>query len=307
MDSEETRKMVETAINGLAEALEQGQSETLRAYLAAMGRFWKYSLGNAMLIALQRPHATRVAGFHTWKKLGRSVRKGERGIAILAPLVRRPRKERDHGAADVTAAEPAAADPGIEGRIRGEDVQNASETVVGFRTAYVFDVSQTDGAELPAFAVVQGEARDLLERLHAFAAQRGVSIRHAPHLGGAEGLSAGGTIVLRSGMAPAEEFSVLAHELAHEALHHDGVNRPKAVRETEAEAVAHAVCSAVGLDVNTASSDYLQLYDGTKETLMGSMERIRSLAVEIIAAVMRQDGCVRDRVLSEPSSAPAAA
>ncbi len=97
MDVEKTKKMVDNAIGALASALEEGESDTLKAYLAAMGRFHRYSLGNAMLIAFARPGATRVAGFRTWQKLGRRVRKGERGIAILAPIGRRrkPHRRRD--------------------------------------------------------------------------------------------------------------------------------------------------------------------------------------------------------------------
>ncbi len=89
MQVEKTKKMVDTAIEELAAALEGGRSDTLKAYLAAMGRFHRYSLGNAMLIALARPGATRVAGFRTWQKLGRQVCKGEHGIAILSPIRRR--------------------------------------------------------------------------------------------------------------------------------------------------------------------------------------------------------------------------
>ena len=100
------------------------------------------------------------------------------------------------------------------------------------------------------------------------------------------GLSAGGSIILRSGRSPAEEFATLVHEVAHEALHHDGVERPKVVKETEAEAVAYAVCVAVGLDTNSASRDYVHLYDGKKETLMASLQRIRAVAVEIIGAAL---------------------
>lgn len=246
MRVEETKKMVDTAIEELAQALECGQSETLKAYLAAMGRFHRYSLGNAILIALARPAATRVAGFRTWQKLGRQVRKGERGIAILALIVRRRDKrrrnsdeqtlEQEH---DLAAAKPTSDD---------------EERVVAFRTAHVFDISQTDGKELPEFAVVQGEPGMALERLKHYVASRGLRLQYAPFLRGAEGLAVRGTIVLRTGLSSAKEYSTLLHELAHEQLHHDGVERPKIVKETEAEAVAYAVCAAAGLELNSASS-----------------------------------------------------
>ncbi len=103
----------------------------------------------------------------------------------------------------------------------------------------------------------------------------------------AEGVSIGGTILLKASLAPADAFSVLVHELAHERLHQDPGNRPKerTVREAEAEAVAYVVCQGIGLDVNTASSDYIQLYDGDKKTLIASLERIQRTAAEILEAV----------------------
>ena len=88
---EHARQLADRALDQLAEALERGQSETLQGYLRAMGRFHRYSFGNVLLIASARPEATHVAGFRTWKKLGRHVRKGEKGIMILAPIVRRRR------------------------------------------------------------------------------------------------------------------------------------------------------------------------------------------------------------------------
>ena len=213
MDVGKTKKMVDNAIGALASALEQGESDTLKAYLAAMGRFHRYSLGNAMLIAFARPGATRVAGFRTWQKLGRRVRKGERGIAILAPIGRR-RKPRNEAKERTGTDEPnERASP------------DAGRAVVGFRTAYVFDVAQTDGKELAEFAKIEGEPIAELARLKQHVAEQGLQLRYAGHLGGAEGMSVGGTIVLRSGQATAEEFSTLVHELAHERLHHDGVQR----------------------------------------------------------------------------------
>jgi hypothetical protein len=101
-------------------------------------------------------------------------------------------------------------------------------------------------------------------------------------------------IRLKKGLTAAEELSVLAHEAAHEALHKDRNNMPKdkKVRETEAEAVAFVVCHGIGLDTNSASSDYIQLYNGDKETLMESLGRIQRTAAEILEAVMdKESGC----------------
>jgi len=108
---------------------------------------------------------------------------------------------------------------------------------------------------------------------------------------GAEGVSVGGLIILKNGLTAAEELSVLAHETAHEILHANKDNRPKdkKVRETEAEAVAFVVCHAIGLDTNSAISDYIQLYNGDKETLIDSLGRIQKTASEILEAVMDKE------------------
>ena len=132
MKVEQAKQIVSAAIEQLSQALERGHSETLRNYLAAIGRFHRYSLRNVMLIASQNPTATHVAGFHTWHKLGRFVKKGEKGILILAPIVR----AKNHGVEQTETDE--------------------SSTTVGFRAAYVFDISQTDGQELPEIGNVNG-------------------------------------------------------------------------------------------------------------------------------------------------------
>jgi hypothetical protein len=166
------------------------------------------------------------------------------------------------------------------------------EVVSTFKTAYVFDISQTEGNQLPEFARAQGDPGAYLERLKRFVAARGIKLERGD-LRIAEGASIGGTILLKASLAPAEEFSTVVHEFAHEMLHQDPANRPKdkTVREAEAEAVAYVVCQGIGLDANTASSDYIQLYDGDKKTLMASLERIQRTAAEILEGVMAEGFC----------------
>ncbi len=120
MKVEQAKQIASKAVEQLSEALERGHSESLRNYLAAIGRFHRYSLRNVMLIASQKPTATHVAGFHTWHKLGRFVKKGEKGILILAPIVR----------AKCQNVEQTETDE--------------SSTAVGFRAAYVFDELSRD-------------------------------------------------------------------------------------------------------------------------------------------------------------------
>jgi hypothetical protein len=123
-----------------------------------------------------------------------------------------------------------------------------------------------------------------------FASKKDIRVCHSSALGSAEGLSAGGQIVLRKGLSPAAETSVLIHELAHEMLHRGtgSQDRDRTVVETEAEAVAFVVCTAIGLESKAASTDYIQLYQGRKETLMASLGRIQQAASEIIEAVLDQ-------------------
>lgn len=264
------RKLTQQAMDDLVAAVEAGKSDRLRACLAMLGRFHRYSFGNVILIAAQFPAATFVTGYRRWQELGRQVRKGERAVRILAPIIHRGRRV-DRETVDDSE----------------EDGEEVEEPPVAFRTVAVFDVSQTDGKPLPEFARVGGDPGEAAERLKALVAERAIELHYSDTLGTASGYSAGGRIVLKQGMTPAEEFSTLAHELAHELLHQEE-DRPedKKVRETEAEAVAFAVCQGVGLDTSTASSDYVLLHRGDKNALLASLEKIRDTAHEILEAVL---------------------
>ena len=191
MKVEQAKQIASNAIEQLRQALEAGHSERLKEYLAAMARFRRYSWGNVMLIASQKPNATHVAGFHAWHKLGRFVKKGEKGILILAPIIRK-RTENN-----------------------GETEPDESSTAVGFRAAYVFDVSQTDGQPLPEIGNVNGDPREYRERLATFVAEQGIALEYSQDIAPARGTSSGGKITLLPGQSPAEEFATLAHEVAH--------------------------------------------------------------------------------------------
>jgi antirestriction protein ArdC len=265
---DQIQQMTETAIEQLSQALAAGQSETLKRYLTAMAKFHHYSFGNQLLIAFQRPDATHVAGFHAWKKLNRFVKKGEKGILIMAPVTR-----------CVGKVEETCADGKVE--------SNEIRRIVNIKGVYVFDIGQTEGEPLPAFAKVTGDPADNTQKVKTFIESKGIALDYAKNLGGALGMSVGGKITLLAGQEPAAEFATLVHELAHEFLHR-GERRTetsKKVRETEAEAVAFVVCQAVNLNTSTASSDYIQLYRGNSETLAESLQFIRTVASEIIGAL----------------------
>ena len=223
-----------------------------------------------MLIYGQQPEATHVAGFQAWKDLNRFVRKGEKGIGILAPIVKRKEVESEAKPVEVSAME-------------GE-----SKTVVGFRAVYVFDVSQTEGESLPEFAEPTGDPGVYLERLQQQVRKLGIELLEDCIPGGALGMSEGGRITIRPDLPPAKMTSTLVHEFAHERLHR-GIRRTdtdKLIRETEAEAVAFAVCRRIGIESNTASSDYIRLHGGTKEGLQQSLEHIRSCTAETLEMIL---------------------
>ncbi len=155
----------------------------------------------------------------------------------------------------------------------------------------MFDVSQTEGEPLPEFATVQGDPAEHNAKLKALVTEQGISLDYSDSIRPALGVSRGGAITLACGLSPAQEFSTLAHELAHEKLHRPErrIQTTKTIRETEAEAVAFVVCHAIGLDTNTASSDYISLYDGNRDTLTASLDSIQSTATAILRAITPED------------------
>lgn len=265
IQAEEARQMIDRQLEELGQALADGRSERLTTFLATMARFHRYSLGNTLLIMVQRPEATHVAGFQTWLKLGRAVRKGEKGIAILAPAGQ-PKKSEDEAA---------------------DNSQDDDERPVRFRVAYVFDVSQTDGEPLPSLARAEGEPGDFLDRLRNLVSDMEISLEYRNDLGGAQGVSTGGLIAIKQGLTPAEEFSTLVHELAHERLHKGEARAGTTVRsrELEAEAVSFVVSQGIGVEVKGASTDYIHLYGGSKEALMESLGKVREVSKVILSAL----------------------
>ncbi len=166
------REVIAANVKSLIEQLEAGHSDALTAYLTAMSRFHNYSFGNILEIARQKPDATRVAGFWKWKDMGRSVKKGEKGIRIIAPIVGVGRKKDTEANQGVTKQNTAV--------------------LVGFRAAHVFDVAQTEGAELPELRGISGDVGENRERLLAFIEQQGIELVFTEKIAPALGMSYGG-------------------------------------------------------------------------------------------------------------------
>jgi hypothetical protein len=190
------------------------------------------------------------------------------GIRILAPVIGIKRKKDEEAEKDIR-------------------VQNHA-VLVGFRSAYVFDVSQTDGEELPELSTkVSGDVGERRERLIDFIVAQGIELEFKESIAPAMGASYGGKIVLLPGQSTAEEFSTLVHELSHEMLHKADrrTATTKIVRETEAEAIAFVVGKTIGLDTGRVSADYIHLYHGNAALLAESLEVIQRTSAVILSAL----------------------
>jgi hypothetical protein len=220
--------------------------------------------------ASQKPDATHVAGIRTWNELGRFVNKGEKGIAILAPVIgKKPKKQN--------------ADANTE---QNEANQTA---LLGFRRVYVWDEAQTHGMPLPELERVTGETGIYLDRLREFVNAQGIELEYTESIAPALGTANANNIRLLPGQTKPEEFNTLVHELAHLALKH-GERRTaitKTVRETEAEAVAFVVAQGIGLKADQSAS-YIQLYHGNANLLIESLSMVQQVSAIILSALMPQ-------------------
>lgn len=255
-------------LDGEVEALTD--SEAWQRYLTMQARLHKYSFGNCLLIGAQCPTATRVAGYQAWRQLGRQVRKGESGIRIMVPFVYRKRE------ASETAEE--------------------REAYVRFGTGHVFDIAQTDGAEIGGtWGYVQGDASAAaagLAQLEAYAQSLGYTVtRSAADEGGARGHTAfrSKSIVLAADQDVANSAATLAHELAHVLLH-EGITDYHANRglyEVEAESVAYVVVTGLGLDASNCSLPYVANWAGGSDAkaVRTLGERVHRAASTLLAQV----------------------
>lgn len=240
----------------LAQATDEAkQSEQMQRYLGFCSKFHSYSLGNIWLIMLAKPEATFVAGFHKWKSMGRWVRKGERGIPILAPVL-----------------------------IKQED-QDGIETkhLVGFKVVYVFDVAQTLGKPLPEPPDWKSPEKnlELNERLIQFAQSHDISVNYKSLRGEAQGVSRGGAIDIDL----IAGTKTLVHEIAHELLHKAEENQfSRNIKEIEAEAIAYVVCAYYDLK-GLNSPNYIANFLNDAAVIHTHLERIRSTAAKIITTI----------------------
>ncbi len=239
--------------------------------LAMARRFHAYSVNNLLLICRQRPDATRVAGYRAWQGLGRQVRRGEKGIAILAPCTY-PRSD------DSASSDEPPTSSGDD-----HDQEGGRPRVLrGFKVVRVFDVSQTEGEPLPEapVAVLTGEApARLTDRLAALIRAEGFSFTLGPlppgHPG-ANGLTdhASRAVIVRDDLPDAQQAKTTAHELAHVLMHGTFPRPPRSVIEVEAESVAFLVCGSAGLPSDAYSFGYVATWaQGDTALIRATAER----------------------------------
>ena len=282
----------------ITDRLEQGikelfDSERYKEYLRVMSKFHNYSFNNTLLIAMQKPDASLVAGFSAWKNnFQRNVVKGEKGIKIIAPSPFKIKQEMDK------------IDPATNKPVMGADGKPVKEekeiTIPAFKVVSVFDVSQTEGKELPDIAVdtLTGDVERFKDVFAALEKTSPVPIGFEKIEGGAHGYYhlEEKRIAIDEGMSELQTLKTAIHEIAHAKLHDIDLNAPKEeqqdrpdrrTREVQAESVAYAVCQHYGLDTSDYSFGYVAGWSSGRELdeLKSSLETIRATAAEIINSI----------------------
>ena len=278
----------------LTEQLENGvkelyASDSYAQYITAMAKFHHYSFGNALLILFQCPHATNVAGYGTWELLGRHVKYGEKGIMILAPCNFRASLEREK------------IDPLTGQALLGPDGNPLTEKVKispnRFKIAHVFDLSQTEGRELPQIGVSEltGDVSDYTGIYDRLTAISPLPVVQEDFQRTAKGYTSfmENRIVVKPGMSQVQTIKTLVHEIAHAKLHRPddilAIPAPgeKRQKEVEAESIAYVVCQHFGIDTSDYSLAYVAGWSKGKELteLKASLNVIHATAGEIIDAI----------------------
>jgi len=305
MTEEERQAAVALRLEKLDQArlkLENGVTQLVASgrwteYLKFLSHFHRYSFNNLILIIFQFPGATLCASYRTWKQLGRHVRKGEKGIEILVPVLAR-----------ISSPDSRSLNEGEDGRVAGPDPETDGDQgdehtschkVVGFKIGHTFDVSQTEGAPIPnpINMALSGDDQGVYAALAAFAKD----ILHIevelvesdnPNWGGACSYDQEGhpvRIVVAGDRSPLFRAQTLAHELAHALLHSDKDYRahtPRSRIECEAESVSFCIMHHFGLDVGEVAFGYLAHWGDGENALVELMEsgaRIRDAAHQVIA------------------------
>ena len=310
-------------VQEITEKLEQGikelfESEKYKTYLNTMSKFHNYSFNNTMLIAMQKPDATLVAGFKAWQKnFDRHVKKGEKGIRILAPAPYKIKEEQEK------------LDP-VTGEImldkNGMPITEEVEIKIpAFRVVPVFDVSQTDGKELPDIGVneLSGSVEDYEDFMQALTEVSPVPITYEDIEGEAKGYfhTTDHRITIQEGMSQSQTVKTAIHEVAHAKLHDRERNqdidkvldKDRNTKEVEAESVAYTVCQHFGIDTSDYSFGYIAGWSSDRDMkeLKSSLDTIRKTASELITGIedrlaeLQKDRAVEQEQKQELKESPA--
>ena len=277
---EEVQNLLKTGVEKIK------NSEEFKKYLTVMSKFHNYSLNNTLLIYLQNPNATAVAGFNKWKKdFHRTVKKGEKSIRILAPIL----KNKELLESDEND---------------NQESKNENKIIVGYRPVPVFDISQTVGEELPqapkpidlegSYPLYE-QNKNILKKL------TGYEVVEAPREDGADGSCNYETkiISIQKNLSEFQKMKTLLHECGHALLHGSLINNDnldsfevevmnnRHIREVEAESVSFVVGQFLGFDSSEYSFNYIVNWSGKNEYLENSLKRIRNTANQIIDVLVK--------------------
>lgn len=285
-------------VQELTDKLEQGlqdlfNSDSYRNYLSTMSKFHNYSFNNTLLIAMQKPDATLVAGYKAWQKnFERHVNKGEKAIRILAPAPYKIKEERDK------------IDPVTQELLLDKDGNPQKEeveiTIPAFRAVSVFDVSQTDGKPIPELAAKEllSDVEGYQDMIRAVEVISPVPIELEEIAGDSKGYydREAKRIAVQENMSESQTLKTMIHEVAHSKLHSKEVEQDEQMRkdrntkEVEAESVAYTVCQHFGIDTSDYSFGYIAGWSSGRDTkeLRSSMDTIRRTASELITGIEEQ-------------------
>lgn len=300
-------------VREITDKLEQGikelfESDRFKEYLTTMSKFYNYSFRNTLLIAMQKPDATLIAGYTAWQRnFDRHVMKGEKGIKILAPAPYKVKEEREK------------LDPVTQKPILDKDGKPVTEVVEVSRPAFkivsVFDVSQTDGKELPDIAVdeLSGSVENYAAFFDTLKELSPVPIAFENITDGAKGYFSPveNRIAIQEGMSEIQTIKTAIHEIAHAKLHAvtpgekvaPEDKKDRRTKEVEAESIAYTVCQRYGIETSDYSFGYIAGWSSDKETkeLQGSLETIRKTAAEMITGI---DEKLKERIVEKEQEAP---
>ena len=305
MADERTEKQ---KVQEITDKLEEGlkelfESEKYKTYLSTMSKFHNYSFNNTLLIAMQKPEATLVAGYKAWQKnFERHVNKGEKAIRILAPAPYKIKEERDK--LDPVTGEMMFDENGMPQK------EQVEVTIPAFRAVSVFDVSQTDGKPIPEL-----EAQELLSTVEGYEDFVQALMNVAPVPIGFEDIPGDSKgyfhteekrIAVQENMSESQTLKTMVHEVAHSMLHNKEINRDDLIeepakdrntKEVEAESVAYTVCQHFGIDTSGYSFGYIAGWSSGKDMkeLKSSLDTIRKTASELITGI---EGALRELQLN---------